>query len=60
MDPHKRAPYYWEIQKILHDQLAVIETVRQIRYAAWKDALENYQPTVWGLYKPEWIQFRER
>jgi peptide/nickel transport system substrate-binding protein len=60
MDPHKRAPYYWEIQKILHDQLAVIETVRQIRYAAWKDTLENYQPTVWGLYKPEWIQFRER
>ncbi len=59
MDPEKRAPYYWEIQKILHDQLAVIETVRQIRYSAWKNKLENYQPTVWGLYKPEWIQFKQ-
>ncbi len=58
MDPAKRAPYYWEIQKILHDQLAVIETVRQIRYSAWKNKLENYRPTVWGLYKPEWIEFK--
>ncbi|HYB92442.1 MAG TPA: ABC transporter substrate-binding protein [Candidatus Binataceae bacterium] len=58
MDETKRAPYYWKIQEILHDQLAVIETVRQQRYAAWKNSLENYQPTVWGLYRPEWIQFR--
>jgi peptide/nickel transport system substrate-binding protein len=58
MDTAKRAQYYWEIQKILHDQLPIIETVRQIRYSAWKKSLENYQPTVWGLYKPEWIQFK--
>ncbi len=58
MDTLKRVPYYWEIQQILHDQLAVIETVRQVRYNAWKNTLENYQPTVWGLYKPEWIQFK--
>ncbi len=58
MNPLQRAPYYWKIQQILHDQLPIIETVRQTRYAAWKDSLENYQPTVWGLYKPEWIQFK--
>jgi peptide/nickel transport system substrate-binding protein len=58
MDPLKRAPYYWRIQEILHDQLPIIETVRQVRYAAWKNTLENFQPTVWGNYKPEWIEFR--
>jgi peptide/nickel transport system substrate-binding protein len=58
MDPTKRAPYYWRIQEILHDQLAIIMTVRGVGYHAWKKDLENYDPTVWGLYKPEWIQFR--
>jgi peptide/nickel transport system substrate-binding protein len=58
MDPLKRAPYYWRIQEILHDELPIIETVRQRRYEAWKNSLENFQPTVWGNYKPEWIQFR--
>ncbi len=58
MNPSKRAPYYWKIQQILHDQLPIIETVRQQRYSSWKNSLENYQPTVWGLYKPEWMQFK--
>jgi peptide/nickel transport system substrate-binding protein len=58
MDPLKRAPYYWRIQEILHDELPIIETVRQRRYEAWKNSLENFQPTVWGTYKPEWIEFR--
>lgn len=58
MDIAKRPPYYWKIQQIIHDQLPLIETVRPKRYAAWKNSLENYQPKVWGLYKPEWIQFK--
>jgi peptide/nickel transport system substrate-binding protein len=58
MDLSKRPPYYWKIQQILHDQLPIIETVRRVRYASWKNSLENYQPTVWGLYKPEWIEFK--
>jgi peptide/nickel transport system substrate-binding protein len=58
MDPHRRAPYYWRIQQILHEQLPIIETVRQIRYVAYRNSLENYDPTVWGLYRPEWIEFR--
>jgi len=60
MDPKQRAPYYWRIQEILHDELPIIETVRQTRYIAYRNSLENYDPTVWGLYKPEWIQFREQ
>ncbi len=58
MDMRQRATYYWEIQRILHDQLPIIETVRQVDYIAYRNSLENYDPTVWGLYKPEWIQFR--
>jgi peptide/nickel transport system substrate-binding protein len=58
MDPHQRAPYYWRIQEILHDQLPIIETVRQRRYMAYRNTLENYEPTVWGTYQPELIQFR--
>lgn len=57
MDPLKRAPYYWRIQQILHDELPIIETVRQVHYQAWKNSLRNFQPTVWGFYKPEWIEF---
>jgi peptide/nickel transport system substrate-binding protein len=58
MDITKRAPYYWKIQQILHDQLPILETVRSQRYASWKNSVENYQPKVWGLYKSEWIQFK--
>lgn len=58
MDPTKRAPYYWKIQQILHEQLPILETVRQQRYSSWKNSLENYQPKVWGTYKPEWMQFK--
>jgi hypothetical protein len=38
--------------------LPIIETVRQIRYVAYRNSLENYDPSVWGLYKPEWVKFR--
>jgi peptide/nickel transport system substrate-binding protein len=59
MDTHKRAPYYWRIQQILHDQLAIIETVRQLRYTAYRASLVNLVPTVWGFYRPEYIEFRQ-
>jgi peptide/nickel transport system substrate-binding protein len=60
MDPFKRAPYYWRIQEILHDQLPILEVVRQQRFDAWKNSIEGFQPTVWGMYKPEWIQFKSQ
>jgi peptide/nickel transport system substrate-binding protein len=59
MEPQARAPYYWRIQQILHDQLPIIETVREHRFIAYRNALEHYDPTVWGLYQPEYIQFRD-
>jgi peptide/nickel transport system substrate-binding protein len=58
MDPAQRAPYYWQIQQILHEQLPIIETILQTRYVGYRNTLENYYPTVWGLYQPEYIQFR--
>ena len=58
MDPLKRPPYYFRIQEILHDQLAFIETVRRKDYVTWTETLQNFQPTVWGLYKPEWMEFK--
>ncbi len=59
MDIRKRAPFYWRIQEILHDELPIIETVRQMRFMAYKNNLENFQPTVWGLYRSEYIEFKE-
>jgi peptide/nickel transport system substrate-binding protein len=59
MDPMKRRPYYWRMQEIIHDQLPVIETVRQQRYVAYRDTLQDFNPTVWGMYRREYIQFRE-
>ncbi len=58
MDMSKRPQYYWRIQQILHDQLPILETVRQQRYASWKNSLKNYQPKVWGTYHPEWMEFK--
>lgn len=58
MDTPRRVPYYWRIQEILHDQLAIIQTVRRKDYVSWTGSLENYQRKVWGLYKPEWIRFK--
>jgi peptide/nickel transport system substrate-binding protein len=57
MDTQKRVPYYWRIQEILHDQLPIIETVRQLRYVAYRNTLKNFQPTVWGVYHREYIEF---
>jgi peptide/nickel transport system substrate-binding protein len=57
MDVQKRVPYYWRIQEILHDQLPIMETVRQLRFTAYRNTLKNFQPTVWGVYHREYIAF---
>jgi len=57
MDVQKRVPYYWRIQEIIHDQLPVMETVRQLRFTAYRNTLKNFQPTVWGVYHREYIEF---
>lgn len=57
LESDKRRPIYWRIQEILHEQLPMIPTVRQTQFVAYKRALQNYRPTVWGLYRPELIRF---
>jgi peptide/nickel transport system substrate-binding protein len=59
LDEHKRAQYYWRIQEILHEQLPMIETIRQTQFIAYKRFLQNFQPTAWGLYRPELIRVAE-
>ena len=59
LDPDKRRAHYWRIQEILHEELPMIQTVSQLRFNAHKRLLENYRPTVWGLYRPELIRIAE-
>jgi peptide/nickel transport system substrate-binding protein len=59
LDPEKRKQYYWRIQEILHEQLPIIMTVRDQRFIAFKQALRNVKPTVWGLYRPELLRFAD-
>lgn len=59
IDVQKRPPYYWRIQEILHQQLPLIETVRATQFTAYKKSIQNFHPTVWGLYRPELIRIAE-
>lgn len=57
LDAEKRRLIYWRIQEILHEELPMIQTVRQIQFFAWTASLDGFAPTVWGLYRPELIHF---
>ncbi len=59
LDKKKRAEYYRKIQEIIHRELPIIPTVRREVYIAWKKELENFYPTIWGIYKDEWIKIRK-
>jgi len=59
LDVKKRQRIYWRIQEILHEQLPMIQTVRQQTFIAYKTILQNFEPTVWGLYRPELIRIAE-
>lgn len=59
LDPEVRRQAYWRIQEILVERLPMIQTVRPLRYSAATTALDNYEPTVWGVYRPERIRFAE-
>lgn len=60
LDEDKRPQYYWRIQEILHEQLPIIETVRQTQFISYRRLLQNFEPTVWGLYRPELIRVLEK
>ena len=55
MNLDKRKAIYHQIQEIYHDELPMILTVRQEEFSAYKNKLNNYDPTIWGLFKPERI-----
>lgn len=55
LDETKRPQHYWRIQEILHRELPMIQLVRQQRFVAAKSYLKAFEPTVWGLYRPERI-----
>jgi peptide/nickel transport system substrate-binding protein len=59
IDALKRQPKYWRIQEILHDELPLLMLVQQKRFRAFKNTLENFFPTVWGIYHPERIRFTQ-
>ena len=59
LEVQKRRSYYWQIQEILHQELPMIETVRQTQFVAYKSMLQNFRPTVWGLYRPELVRIGE-
>ncbi len=55
LDLERRRQAYFRIQAILHEELPMLQTVRQKVAAAYSDTLRNFRPTVWGLYEPEKI-----
>lgn len=58
-DLDARRQAYWRIQEILHEQLPIIQTIRPLRFVAANSNLENFEPSVWGVYRPERIRFAE-
>jgi len=59
MNLDKRKAIYHQMQEIYHDELPMILTVRQEEFSAYKNKLKNYDPTIWGLFKPERIMIAE-
>lgn len=58
LDPARRAVAYRRIQRILHEELPFLETVRQKTAIAWATTLEDFHPTPWGIAAPESIALR--
>jgi peptide/nickel transport system substrate-binding protein len=59
LDPDGRRAAYWRIQEILAEQLPLIQLVHAPRFTAHTNALQGYEPTVWGVYRPELMRFSE-
>jgi peptide/nickel transport system substrate-binding protein len=59
LDPEQRRQAYWRIQEILNQQLPLIQTVRQRRFVAFTNALQNYEQTAWGVAQPELLRFSD-
>jgi peptide/nickel transport system substrate-binding protein len=59
LDLEQRRTAYWRIQEIINEQLPIIPLVHPLRFSAATAAIENYEPTVWGVHRPERIRFAE-
>lgn len=59
LDPVQRQQAYWRVQEILNQELPMIQTVHAQRFTASTNALQNYSPSVWGVYRPELLRFSE-
>ena len=59
MNPEKRVKIYHRIQEIYHEKLPMILTARQDDFVAYKDRIENYEPHIFGLFRPEMIKIKE-
>jgi peptide/nickel transport system substrate-binding protein len=59
LDLEARRAAYWRIQEIIIEQLPIIPLVHPLRFTAATAVLENYEPTVWGVHRPERIRFAE-
>ena len=60
LDPEARRQSYWRIQELLHEELPMIPTIYGTRFTAHTEVLENFYPTVWGVYRPEQIRFTDQ
>jgi peptide/nickel transport system substrate-binding protein len=58
LDVEKRKLHYWRVQEIFHEQLPLIQLVREERFVAYKSYLDGFDLTVWGSYRPERIAIR--
>jgi peptide/nickel transport system substrate-binding protein len=58
LDLERRRQAYFRIQAILHEELPMLQTVRQRIASAYSDTLVGFRPTVWGLWEPERISIR--
>ena len=59
MNLEKRIKIYHRIQEVYHEELPMILTARQDDYVAYKNRIENYEPHVFGLFRPEMIKIKE-
>lgn len=53
LDADKRRAIYAQIQRLLHEELPMIQLVRPMRFTAFSTTLRNFSPATWGVDHPE-------
>lgn len=56
LDEEERVRIYRRIDAILHEQLPMIQTVRETRFVAFDRGLSRFERSVWGQRRPERMQ----